>query len=171
MDQHDLDFDALLAQVLRLLANGVNLVEEFQPGRGARADQLGGVLEFNADHADAQFAVIEDVRALDPIRVVPGDVINNVGAQEGEVGARLMLEQPGDAVIELVVAVRGSHQAPGIFHIDGRRILQQAGIGRGSADIISGSEEEGWVGELGGLLVKHRRQMQTHHQPGHSCRQ
>ena len=69
VDQHDLDPDALLAQLLRLRPDGFDRGQELQPGCGAGADQFGGLLQLDADDANAQVAVIEDVRALHPVRV------------------------------------------------------------------------------------------------------
>ena len=56
----------------------------------------------------------------------PVAVVDDVRGQEREVGPRLVLEQPLDAVVELVVAVRRGVQAPGVLDVDGGLVLRAA---------------------------------------------
>ena len=79
--------------------------------------------------------------------------------RKGKLARAWCCEQPGDAIVELVVAVGGGLQAPGVLHVDGGHILQQAGVGRRSADVVARGEQEGGPGELGRFLVEHRRQL------------
>ena len=51
-------------------------------------------------------------------------------ARNGKFGLLLLREEPVEAVVELVVAVGRRVQAPGVLDVDGRGILQQAGVRR-----------------------------------------
>ena len=160
MDQHNLNLDALPAQLLRFVLDRRDLIQELQPGRSSRTDQLGRLFQLDPDDADPQVAIVEDVRALHPIWIPqPVASSDDVGAQEGEVGARLMLKQPRDTIVEFVVTIRGGMQTPRVFYIDRRPILQQTGIRRRSADIVTRGKQERRPGELRGLLIEHRRQL------------
>ena len=52
VDQHDLHFDALLAQVLRLGLDRFYFVQEPQTRRGARTDQFWRLFQLDANDAD-----------------------------------------------------------------------------------------------------------------------
>ena len=101
-----------------------------KPGRGAGRDQLGRLLEPGADHADLDAVDLEHLRRRDPVGRLAGGRLDDVGCQEREVGPRLLLEQPRDAVVELVVAVGRRVQAPGVLDVDRRHVLA---AGRSSA--------------------------------------
>ena len=107
-----------------------------RPGR-ARRDELGRVLQLGADHADLDPVHGEDDGRRHPRRPHSGRRLDDVRRQEREVRPRLVLEQAGDAVVELVVPVRRCVQAPRVLDVDRRLVLQQAGVRRRRADVVT----------------------------------
>ena len=97
--------------------------------------------------------------ALHPFGVQPGRLVDDVGPEEREFGAGLMLEQPLEAVVELVVAVRRGIETPRVLHIDRGSVLEQARVGRRCADVVTGGEQQGTLGEGRGVLVEHRGEL------------
>ena len=118
------------------------LVEERQPLGGAGRDELRRLLEPCADHADLHAVDLEHLRRRHPVRCLSGVRVDDVGRQEREVGPRLLLQQPGDAVVELVVAVRRGVQAPGVLHVDRRRVLEQRRVRRRGADVVAAGQDQ-----------------------------
>src|SRR5687767_11210087 len=123
MDQDDLYPDAPLAQLRRLSFDRGDFIQEQQTLSSACADKFRGFLQFDANDADTQTPILKDASTLYPVRVSHGPFINNVGSQEGEIGARLMFEQAFNPIIELMVAIGCGIQSPGIFYINRWHIL------------------------------------------------
>ena len=95
VDDDDLDLDALPAQPLGLGLDPGRLVEELQSLRGAGRDELRGLLEPGADHADLHAVDPEHRRRRDPVRCLSGVRVDDVGREEREVGPRLVLRAAG----------------------------------------------------------------------------
>jgi hypothetical protein len=107
VDHDDLHPDAFSGQPLRLGDDPVSRREELQAGGGPGRDQLGRVLQGRPDDADLDPVDGEDHRRGDPVRRLAGCLLDDVRGEEREVGTLLVAEQAFDAVVELVVAVRG----------------------------------------------------------------
>ncbi len=61
---------------------------------------------------------------------LPVAEFNDLNRQEGEGRPALLAQQPRHAVVELVVAVGGRVEAPGVLDIDRRHVLKQQRVGR-----------------------------------------
>ena len=65
-----------------------------------------------------------------PVGCLAGGRLDDVRGEEREVRSLLVHEQPGDAVVELVVAVRGRVEAPGVLDVDRGHVLEQTRVRR-----------------------------------------
>ena len=63
-------------------------------------------------------------------------------ARNGKFGPRLLREQPLDAVVELVVAVRRGVEAPCVLDVDRRHVLEQRRVRRRRADVVAAGEDQ-----------------------------
>ena len=159
VDDHDLDVDALAAQVVGLALDALGLVEEQQARGVARGDQLRRLLGRGADHADPDAVDLEHVGRLDPGRLLVGGLLDDVRAQEREVRPRLVLEDARDAVVELVVAEARGVEPPRVLDVDRRDVLQQRRDRRRRADVVTRREQQRGLRQRLGLLVEHRREL------------
>ena len=159
MDQDDLDPHTILLELLGLALDRLDRGQELQPFGRARLHELGRVLQLDADHSDLEPLVGEDSRSLHPVGVLQRVLVDDIGAEEREVRTRLLALQSIDAVVELVVAVRGRVETPRVLHVDRRHVLEQPRVRRRRADVVTGGQEQRALGQLSSLLVEHRRQL------------
>ena len=134
------------------------LVEEGQAGGRAGGDELGRVLELGADDADLDAVDGEDDRWRDPVGRLAGRRLDDVRGEEREVGSLLVHEQPGDAVVELVVAVRRRVEAPRVLDVDRRLVLEEQRVRRRCPDVVATGQDQPGAGQARELLVEHRRE-------------
>jgi hypothetical protein len=159
VDHDDLDAHALPLEPRRLLPDALRLVEEREPLGGAGAHELRRRPRGGADDADPHAVDPEDRRRVHPRRRLTRRLLDDVRRQEREVGALEVLEDPLDAVVELVVAVRRGVHAPRVLHVDRRPVLEQRRARRRRADVVARGEQQRPPGQRGRLLVEHRREL------------
>ena len=90
---------------------------------------------------------------------LPGRRLDDVDGEEREVGVGLVHQQAVDAVVELVVAVRGRVEAPQVLDVDRRLVLEQARVRGRGADVVAAGQDQTRAGQARQLLVEQRREL------------
>ena len=171
VQQHHDRLHAAAAQLARVAVGGVGLVEEVEPGHAGGRHDVGRPLERHADEAD-----LDPAEALDlvgPEERPPGVLVDHVGGQEAEVGAREAgaveaavggvaaaalhaLELRG-ALVELVVAHRVEVEPDAVHRLDRRLVVEERRQQRRGADQVAGRDDQR-VAVLALLLAQVRGQ-------------
>ena len=123
------------------------LVEEDEPRGGVGAHELRRRPDRRADHADAHAVHAEHLRRLHPVRRVAGRLLDDVRRQEREVRPLLVLEDPLDAEVELVVAEARGVESPRVLDVDRRPVVEQRRVRRRGADVVTGREQQRAAGQ------------------------
>ena len=113
-----------------------------RPAVASARDELRRRADGRADHADAHAVDAEHRRRLHPVGASPVVLLDDVRREEREVGARLVLQDPLDAEVELVVAEARRVEPPRVLDVDRRHVLEQRRVRRRRADVVAGREQQ-----------------------------